>query len=318
MYLKKVLFLILCVISIFVNAQHLNSDGLKMVSKVTVNHLMSDKIIEFSYDKKDKLCEVVYTYIEKHRKPYNVYKEVITKNNNKIIQKSYFNGKLYNRYEYRYNLNSDGRITYIGTYEYTQAQTIGRNERELYYNSNKLVAMDIISSGKIKTPFFFYESNYYSTEFIYDGSSYQYTSCTYSLSDEQKKKYAPYYTEDEYKESRNALIRRNGNTYWKLEFSNNAINDTNIGIGKLYDLGRFHIVGLQKNSIDNPLFFTEWIGIRENNLIIRDYHNKINWYDAKYKYDNRGNIVNIDYIYHYMYRTDEKCNYNVKIEYLEF
>lgn len=316
--MKKVLFLILCIISISVNAQRLNSDGLKMVSKVTVNYSMMDKIIEFSYDKEEKLREVVYTYIEKHRKPYNVYKEVITKKNNEITQKSYFNGKLYNRYEHKYRLNSDGKITYIGTYEYTQAQTIGRNERELYYNGNKLVAMNIISSGKIKTPFFFYEATYKSTEFTYDDKGYNYVSRTHSLSNEQIKKYAPYYTEEEYKESKNVRIKRYDICNWKLEFSNNVINDTNIGIGKLYDLGRFHIVGLQKKSIDNPLFFTEWIGIRENNLIIRDYHNKVNWYDVEYTYDNRGNIVNIDYIYHYMERTDEKCNYNVKIEYLEF
>lgn len=316
--MKKVLFLILCIISNSVSAQRLNSDGLKMVSKVTVNHLMSDKIIEFSYDKEDKLREVVYTYIEKRRKPYNVYKEVITKNNNEITQKSYFNGKLYNRYEYKYKLNSDGRITYIGTYEYTQAQTIGRNERELYYDNNKLTTMNIISSGKIRTPFFFYEATYKSTEFIYDDKRYSYVSRTHSLSEEQIKRYAPYYTEEEYKESKNIRIKKYDICNWKLEFSDNVINDTNVGIGKLYDLGRFHIVGLQKNSIDNPLFFTEWIGIRENNLIIRDYHNKVNWYDVEYKYDNRGNIVNIDYIYHYMERIDEKCNFNVRIEYLEF
>lgn len=316
--MKKVLFLILCIISNSVSAQRLNSDGLKMVSKVTVNHLMSDKIIEFSYDKEDKLREVVYTYIEKRRKPYNVYKEVITKNNNEITQKSYFNGKLYNRYEYKYKLNSDGRITYIGTYEYTQAQTIGRNERELYYDNNKLTTMNIISSGKIRIPFFFYEATYKSTEFIYDDKRYSYVSRTHSLSEEQIKRYAPYYTEEEYKESKNIRIKKYDICNWKLEFSDNVINDTNVGIGKLYDLGRFHIVGLQKNSIDNPLFFTEWIGIRENNLIIRDYHNKVNWYDVEYKYDNRGNIVNIDYIYHYMERIDEKCNFNVRIEYLEF
>ena len=316
--MKKVLFLILCIISVPVNAQRLNSDGLKMVSKVTVNHLMSDKIIEFSYDNENKLREVVYTYIEKRRKPYNVYKEVITKNNNEITQKSYFNGKPYHLYEYKYRLNSDGKIVYMGKFTYTQAQIIARREREFYYEDSKLIKINFISSGKVRTPFFCYEPGYDCTEFTYDNKGYYYTCCNYSLSNEQIKKYAPYYTEDEYKESKNTLIRRNGSTYWKSEFSDNAINDTNIGLNRLYDLSKFTSEERGVGSIRIPLFFTEWIGLRENNLVIRDYLNKVNWYDVEYKYDNRGNIVNIDYIYHYMERTDKDCNYNVKIEYLEF
>lgn len=85
-------------------------------------------------------------------------------------------------------------------------------------------------------------------------------------------------------------------------------NDTNIGLSDLYNLWNFTdgVYNFEKNL----LFYTEWIGLREYYLVDKIYVNKSKSYEVNYKYDERGNIVSIDYIYYYRDKPDKRDNKN--------
>lgn len=316
--MKKVLFLLfVCLLPIVCNAQRLNKDGLKMVSKVSVIGGSVDRIIEFSYDRYDNLKGVTYTYTMKY---YNeVYKDVLTKEGNAITQKSYMNGKPYNRYEYKYRLNEDGKITYMGCYEYTDAVGfIGRHEREIYYSDDRLSKIYRLSSWKEpKADCYYYEATYNGADFSYNENGYAYNSFYYTLTEEQRRRYAPNYTEYEFEESRNSLKRYEQKTDWRQIYNTEEINDTNIGLYSLYELKRIYMDYGGKGVISNPLFITEWIGFRENNLIKSDYESNPKRFDIEYIHDEKGNIVQMNYTEYYnnKYRGNP---FNVYIEYLEF
>ena len=99
------------------NAQRLNSDGLKMVNKLSVNNGNICFDAEFIY-KGNKLSKFIFTYKEKHynldRTSYiDVYKDILERNENSIIQKSYMNGKPYNRYKYDYKFGEDSKLIHF-------------------------------------------------------------------------------------------------------------------------------------------------------------------------------------------------------------
>lgn len=94
--MKKVLFFTLCLLSVNLYSQRLNSDGLKMVSRLRVNGTKNYEV-EFLY-KDYYLNKLIFTYIEKHRNldktSYNVvYKDVLTRKDNTINQKSLLSRK---------------------------------------------------------------------------------------------------------------------------------------------------------------------------------------------------------------------------------
>lgn len=313
--MKHVLFLLfVCLLPIVCNAQRLNKDGLKMVSKVSVIGGIVDKAIEFSYDKYDNLKGVTYTYIRKDRDW--IYKDVLMKEGNTITQKSYMNGKPYNRDKYEYKLNEDGKITYMGRYQYSDAVGyIFRNEREIYYLDDRLSKIYIFSSWKEpKADCFYYEATYNGADFSYSGNGNKYNKFYYSLTEEQRRKYAPNYTEYEFEESRDNLKRFEQKTYWKQIYNTEEINDTNIGLYILYKLTEFSKF---QGVISNPLFLTEWIGFRENNLVKSDYESNPKRFDIEYIRDEKGNIVQMNYTEYYNNKYRENP-FNVYIEYLEF
>lgn len=311
--MKHVLFLLfVCLLPIVCNAQRLNKDGLKMVSKVSVIGGSVDRTIEFSYDRYDNLKGVTYTYTMKYYD--EVYKDVLTKEGNTITQKSYMNGKPYNRDKYEYKLNEDGKITYMGRYQYSDVVGyIFRNEREIYYSDDRLSKIYIFSSWKEpKADCYYYEATYNGVDFSYSGNGYKYNKFYYSLTEEQRRKYAPNYTEYEFEESRDNLKRFGQKTYWKQIYNTEEINDTNIGLYILYKLTEFSKF---QGVISNPLFLTEWIGFRENNLVKSDYESNPKRFDIEYIRDEKGNIVQMNYTEYYndKYRGNP---FNVYIEYV--
>lgn len=314
--MKQVLFLLfVCLLPIVCNAQRLNKDGLKMVSKVSVIGGSVDRTIEFSYDRYDNLKGVTYTYTMKYYD--EVYKDVLTKDGNTITQKSYMNGKPYNRDKYEYKLNEDGKITYMGRYQYSDAVGyIFRNEREIYYSDNRLSKVYMLSSWKEpKADCYYYEATYYGNDFSYNENGYSYNDFNYSLTEEQRRKYAPNYTEYEFEESRNNLKRYEQKTNWKQIYNTEEINDANIGLYLLYKLTKFSKFVYNQGVISNPLFITEWIGFRENNLVKSDYESNPKRFDIEYIRDEKGNIVQMNYTEYYnnKYRGNP---FNVYIEYV--
>ena len=132
------------------NAQRLNSDGLKMVNKLSINNGNICFDAEFIY-KGNKLSKFIFTYKEKHynldRTSYiDVYKDILERNENSIIQKSYINGKPYNRYKYDYKFGEDSKLIHFDVLEYTELQKIYRTSNDfIYFNDTILEIQKYLS-----------------------------------------------------------------------------------------------------------------------------------------------------------------------------
>lgn len=294
-------FLCLLLLSLSANAQRLNPEGLKMVSRVSVN---DNKTIEFKYDSTDRLIEVIHTYTEPHGN-HTVYKEVITKNGNAITQKSYRDGRPFNRHEndsdnfftYEYVLNSDGRIGKFYIYDHSWAKTIGRLSVELVYKDGVLDELKRTHSYNENGLYFRYDypgvvshiKLYYAHQGFYT------QKIEYGLTDEQYQKYAPDLTEDELNEGMiNGVKQYEGKLrYDRYEYSPDIKNDTNIGLNGLELMERMG-VSSGGDALDNILYYTEWVGLREKNMLMNVDNKKKK---VVYQYDDKGNIIKIKYRY---------------------
>ena len=314
------------------NAQRLNPDGLKMVSRVRIGN---NKTIDFKYDDENRLQEVIYTYTYtstfKSLSNSTTYKEVISKNGNVITQSSFINGKPFDHYsdnperdgyknffKYEYHLNEDGKIEKFYIYEYTWAHTIARTTNSLYYEDGKLSGICSSSSYKENKPYYHYDPSLLCKKIYYTHQGFYPQKIYYSLTDEQHKKYAPELTEDEYKESLAGMKRNEYKIdYDSYEYSPNIKNDTNIGFNGLELMSEMG-VSSGGDALDNILYYTEWIGLRERNMLMNAKRKERT---LVYKYDERGNIVKMIYRYGEKmrkHRVDmEKDLLTISIEYVK-
>ena len=300
------------------NAQRLNPDGLKMVSRVRIGN---NKTIDFKYDDENRLREVIYTYthtsIFKSLSNSTTYKEVISKNGNVITQSSFINGKPFDHYSDNPE-REDGKIEKFYIYEYTWAHTIARTTNSLYYEDGKLSGICSSSSYKENKPYYHYDPSLLCKKIYYTHQGFYPQKIYYSLTDEQHKKYAPELTEDEYKESLAGMKRNEYKIdYDSYEYSPNIKNDTNIGFNGLELMSEMG-VSSGGDALDNILYYTEWIGLRERNMLMNAKRKERT---LVYKYDERGNIVKMIYRYGEKmrkHRVDmEKDLLTISIEYVE-
>lgn len=310
------------------NAQRVNSDGLKMVSRVCIGN---NKTIDFKYNDGNRLQEVIYTYTSKILSNSTTYKEVITKNGNAITQSSFINGVPFDHYsdnperdgyetffKYEYHLNEDGKIGKFYIYEYTWAHTIARTTVSLCYEDGKLSEICSSHSYKENKPYYHYDPSLSCKKIYYTHQGFYPQKIYYSLTDEQHKKYAPELTEDEYKESLSGMERSEYKIdYDSYEYSPNIKNDTNIGFNGselMSEMG----VSSGGDALDNILYYTEWVGLRERNMLMNAKRKERT---LVYKYDERGNIVKMIYRYGEnmrKHRVDmEKDLFTISIEYVE-
>lgn len=310
------------------NAQRVNSDGLKMVSKVCIGN---NKTIDFKYNDGNRLQEVIYTYTSKILSNSTTYKEVITKNGNAITQSSFINGVPFDHYsdnperdgyetffKYEYHLNEDGKIGKFYIYEYTWAHTIARTTVSLCYEDGKLSEICSSHSYKENKPYYHYDPSLSCKKIYYTHQGFYPQKIYYSLTDEQHKKYAPELTEDEYKESLSGMERSEYKIdYDSYEYSPNIKNDTNIGFNGLELMSEMG-VSSGGDALDNILYYTEWVGLRERNMLMNAKRKERT---LVYKYDERGNIVKMIYRYGEnmrKHRVDmEKDLFTISIEYVE-
>ena len=134
----------------------------------------------------------------------------------------------------------------------------------------------------------------------------------------RKSKYAPELTEDEYKESLSGMERSEYKIdYDSYEYSPNIKNDTNIGFNGLELMSEMG-VSSGGDALDNILYYTEWVGLRERNMLMNAKRKERT---LVYKYDERGNIVKMIYRYGEnmrKHRVDmEKDLFTISIEYVE-
>ena len=259
------------------------------------------------------------------------YKEVITKNGNAITQSSFINGKPFDHYsdnperdgyetffKYEYHLNEDGKIGKFYIYEYTWAHTIARTTVSLCYEDGKLSEICSSHSYKENKPYYHYDPSLSCKKIYYTHQGFYPQKIYYSLTDEQHKKYAPELTEDEYKESLSGMERSEYKIdYDSYEYSPNIKNDTNIGFNGLELMSEMG-VSSGGDALDNILYYTEWVGLRERNMLMNAKRKERT---LVYKYDERGNIVKMIYRYGEnmrKHRVDmEKDLFTIAIEYVE-
>lgn len=288
--MKKVLFFILCLLSVNLYSQRLNSDGLKMVSKLTVSGTTNYEV-EFIYEK-NHLKKLIFTYIEKNfNSDNNVYKDILIKEYNTINQKSYLNGKPYNEYEYKYQFNDDSKLVHFDVYQYAPMEKIFKHTNDFIYINDTICEIQKYFSWiedekwchdpGIDVDFIEYRENIWNLIWKYR-----------NLNNEQRKKYAPLYTEDEFIESKDNLEEMNYGYIRTFEYSN-TINDVNISLNGLFEIKKMYMSN-NGSSLTNILYFTEWVGIREAYLATKlSKGRKV--YDIIYKYDTKGNIIEVSY-----------------------
>lgn len=288
--MKKVMFFILCLLSVNLYSQRLNSDGLKMVNKLTVSGTTNYEV-EFIYEK-NHLKKLIFTYIEKNfNSDNNVYKDILIKEYNTINQKSYLNGKPYNEYEYKYQFNDDSKLVHFDVYQYAPMEKIFRCTNDFIYINDTIYEIQKYSSWiedekwcydpGIDVDFIEYRENIWNLIWKYR-----------NLSNEQREKYAPLYTEDEFIESKDNLEEMNYGYIRTFEYSN-IRNDVNISLNGLFEIKKMHMSN-NGSSLTNILYFTEWVGVREAYLATKlSIGRKV--YDITYKYDTKGNIIDVIY-----------------------
>ena len=81
--------------------------------------------------------------------------------------------------------------------------------------------------------------------------------------------------------------------YDSYEYSPNIKNDTNIGFNGLELMSEMG-VSSGGDALDNILYYTEWVGLRERNMLMNAKRKERT---LVYKYDERGNIVKMRYRY---------------------
>ena len=290
MYLKKVLFFILCLLSVNLYSQRLNSDGLKMVSKLSVSGTTNYEA-EFIYEK-NHLKKLIFTYIEKNfNSDNNVYKYILIKEYNTINQKSYLNGKPYNEYEYKYQFNDDSKLVHFDVYQYAPMEKIFKHTNDFIYINDTICEIQKYSSW-IEDEKWCYDPGIDVDLIEYKENIWNLIWKYRNLSNEQREKYAPLYTEDEFIESKDNLEEMNYGYIRTFEYSN-IRNDVNISLNGLFEIKKMHMSN-NGSSLTNILYFTEWVGIREAYLATKlSKGRKV--YDIIYKYDTKGNIIEVSY-----------------------
>lgn len=309
--MKKVLFFILCLLSVNLYSQKLNSDGLKMVSKLSVDKGYICFDIDFKYDN-NKLNQIifVYSYTNIGVKPYHtdVSKYVLTKDGNSIIQKSYMNGKPYNRYKYDYKFGENSKLIHFDVLEYTELQKIYRTSNDFIYFNDTIFEIQKYTSW-IENNVWCHDPGVLGNHIKFIEGCWSMDKIHYSLTPEMEERYAPLYTEDEFNESLPNLKRNDYGTKISFLYSD-SINDTNVCLNGLLNCENLGLAGYN-DLLTNILYFTEWVGIREKYLATQMDINRRK-YDITYKYDIKGNIVQVDYISKGSFRNDTK----IKIEYV--
>lgn len=294
------------------NAQRLNSDGLKMVNKLSVNKGNICFDAEFIY-KGNKLSKFIFTYKEKHynldRTSYiGVYKDILERNENSIIQKSYMNGKPYNRYKYDYKFGEDSKLIHFDVLEYTELQKIYRTSNDFIYFNDTILEIQKYTSW-IENNVWCHDPGVLGNHIKFIDGCWSMNKIHYSLTSEMEERYAPLYTEDEFIKSLPNLDRKDYGTKISFLYSD-SINDTNVCLNGLLNCDNLSLAGYN-DLLTNILYFTEWVGIREKYLATQMDINRRK-YDIIYKYDTKGNIVQVDYIS----RGNFSNNVKIKIEYV--
>ena len=218
------------------------------------------------------------------------------------------NGKTYNRYKYDYKFGEDSKLIHFDVLEYTELQKTYRTSNDFIYFNDTILEIQKYTSW-IENNVWCHDPGVLGNHIKFIDGCWSMNKIHYSLTPEMEERYAPLYTEDEFIKSLPNLDRKDYGTKISFLYSD-SINDTNVCINGLLNCDNLSLAGYN-DLLTNILYFTEWVGIREKYLATQMDINRRK-YDIIYKYDTKGNIVQVDYIS----RGNFSNNVKIKIEYV--
>lgn len=310
-YIKNIVPLFLCLLcpSIFIKAQRLNEDGLKMISCIRI---AQKDTIYFKYDEKNRLKEIVcpFSDFEEHSEQARENgrliirttqtpipaKMVFTKVKDSIIQRRYKNGVIETSspFHHIWKLNTYGKVKqYIIRYQ------SGKGYNDTYFdfkydNSFRL--------KEFKTYTCFFRDDHSLSSFTgfgyylirYNRQGYFIDSYHFQLNELELKlpnliDYINSHTWIGNEPAVSEYLNEKGYNY-----SADNKNDTNMNLNSLFAM---YAKNVPKGSdvFNHVVLHTEWSGLREDFLATHCDHYGTKNYDVVYKRDLKGNIKEVLY-----------------------
>lgn len=291
------------------NAQRLNENGLKMISRIRI---AQKDTIYFKYDERNRLKEIVcpFTDFEEHSEETRSNGRLVIKNTqtpipeemvftrvkDSIFQKRYKNGLIDTSSSilHRWKLNTDNKIK-----QYVIRFQGNENYNELYFDfkyDNNLRLKEI----KTYRRYFQHGSLSFSRSFgyyliRYDEQGYYIDEYSFQLNELELKlpNLIDYINSHTWIGNEPALSENpNAKEY---SYSVDDRNDTNMNLNSLFAIYTKHIPN-GSDLFNYIVLHTEWSGLREDFLAThcKPRYSKEN-YDIVYKRDSKGNIKTILY-----------------------
>lgn len=308
--MKKVLLFILCLLSVNLYAQRLNSDGLKMISRIRI---AQKDTIYFKYDERNRLKEIVcpFTDFEEQSEEIRMNgrlikrttqipipaKMIFTRIKDSIAQKKYKNGMVdtSSPVHHIWKLNTYGKIK----------QYVIRYQRKKDYNDTyfDFTYDDKLRLKEFKTYTCFFREDHSLSSFTgfgyylirYDEQGYYIDEYSFQLNELELKlpNLIDYINSHTWIGNEPALSENpNAKEY---SYSVDDRNDTNMNLNSLFAIYTKHIPN-GSDLFNYIVLHTEWSGLREDFLAThcKPRYSKEN-YDIVYKRDSKGNIKTILY-----------------------
>ena len=287
--MKKYFICLLSIIIFFsvnVDAQLVNKQGRKMISKVTINTNLGNRYntttISFTYNSERELVGIYFLHVHPSKIVGN-YSMVYKREGNNITCKYYKNGKPY-IYSYVLITDKNGRLTSFIQYGNEGGGVISRYEMTLEYKNGVLCQFMKHFSTKTGNEKWEPMPSRTGYEFFCENCNYNYVRKDISYADGITNYYA---------------FKRG----FPLQYTN-ELNDINVGIEHLANY-RDYDEATYSNSF---LLYTEWVGVISKNKALGIGPSHLDKYT--YTYDNNGNIKSID-----AYKG-EKHKRHVEVEYV--
>lgn len=303
------------------NAQRLNEDGLKMISRIRI---AQKDTIYFKYDERNRLKEIVcpFTDFEEQSEEIRMNgrlikrttqipipaKMIFTRIKDSIAQKKYKNGMVdtSSPVHHIWKLNTYGKIK----------QYVIRYQRKKDYNDTyfDFTYDDKLRLKEFKTYTCFFREDHSLSSFTgfgyylirYDEQGYYIDNYSFQLNELELKlpNLIDYINSHTWIGNEPALLENlNAKEY---SYSADNRNDTNMNLNSLFAIYTKN-TPTENNIFDYIVLHTEWGGLRENFLAThcKPRYNKEN-YDIVYKRDLKGNIKTILYCIDGYYKPEHE------------
>lgn len=303
------LFCLLCPLQ-FANAQRLNENGLKMISRIRI---AQKDTIYFKYDERNRLKEIVcpFTDFEEHSEETRSNgrlikrttqipipaKMIFTRIKDSIAQKKYKNGMVdtSSPVHHIWKLNTYGKIK----------QYVIRYQRKKDYNDTyfDFTYDDKLRLKEFKTYTCFFREDHSLSSFTgfgyylirYDEQGYYIDNYSFQLNELELKlpNLVDYINSHTWIGNEPAVYEKSNAREYSYSIDNR--NDTNMNLNSLFAIYTKN-TPTENNIFDYIVLHTEWGGLRENFLAThcKPRYSKEN-YDIVYKRDSKGNIKTILY-----------------------